>query len=250
MKAVRHESLLALVQARGHASIQDVGDALGVSAATVRRDILELEERGRLERTWGGVRLAASEDDPFQYALQQSGGGKQRIARAAAESIPDGATVVLDIGTTVYYVAMAIVERELTVITASLPIFEHLRQHPNIRLALLGGSWSEQYQCFDGPQVVEALGSYQADLAFLGCSGVGDTGKIRDTSQSQASIKRAIMKAATHTSLLADSSKFPGKGACAASSLGEINGVYTDLPALNEPLADLCRTHSTEVTLV
>lgn len=250
LKAVRHDALLVLLQARAHASIQEVIDALGVSAATARRDIAELEERGQLERTWGGIRLPSSEDDPFQEALAREGSEKQRIAQTAVGMIEDGATVVLDIGTSVHYLALALAEREVTVLTASLPAFEFLRSHPNIDLVLLGGRWSEKYQCFDGRQVINALATYQADYAFLGCSGVAESGKVRDTSQTQAAIKRAIVENASRSYLLADTTKFPGKGPFAAGSLANLTGLITDSTSLSEPLAALCHDNSTEVHFV
>lgn len=247
LKSVRHDRLLSLVQARGHASVQEVIEALGVSPATARRDIAELGELGHLERTWGGVRLAATEDDPFQETLAQSGAAKQKIAREAASRVPDGSSVILDIGTSVHYVALALAEKELTVITASLPVFEHLRTRPSIRITLLGGRWSERYQCFDGQHVIDALDGYHADYAFLGCSGLSDAGTLRDTTASQAAIKRRILERATHTYLLADHAKFPGKGVHAAGNLGSLTGLVTDLPTLSEPLTELCRSQHTEV---
>lgn len=112
----------------------DLSEALRTSPATVRRDITEMDEKGLVERTWGGVRLVGDLDDPFQEALASHGKGKQAIGEAAAALIPDGATVILDVGTTAYYVAMALEAEGVTVLTASLPTFELLRGMKNIDL--------------------------------------------------------------------------------------------------------------------
>ncbi|SHJ82515.1 transcriptional regulator, DeoR family [Tessaracoccus bendigoensis DSM 12906] len=250
LKTLRHDALVGLVQSKGAATVAELAAELGISPATTRRDIIELERLGKLERTWGGVRFPTDVDDPFQEALVRAGAGKARIGLKAAEVIPDGATVILDIGTTAHHVALALRGRDLTVLTASLPTFEVLRGADLESLILLGGRWSEQYQCFTGPQVVDALAHQQADIAFVGCSGVSDTGRVRDTSYSQIDIKRAIRAAAAQTYLLADSQKLPGKGGNSPFELGELDGIITDAQALPTTLAEHCLAHDTEVTLV
>ncbi|MBK7820811.1 MAG: DeoR/GlpR transcriptional regulator [Tessaracoccus sp.] len=250
LKTVRHEALVGLVQAKGAASVAELAAELGISPATTRRDIVELKRLGKVERTWGGVRLAVDVDDPFQEALVRAGAGKRRIGTAAAELVPEGSTVILDIGTTVHHLALALKDREVTVLTASLPAFEVLRAGGRAAIILLGGHWSEQYQCFTGAPVVDALVHQQADIAFLGCSGVSASGRVRDTSYSQSGIKRAIHAAATTTYLLADSEKFPGKGGSSPFEVGRLDGIITDARRLPDSLVEHCRTHDTEVTLV
>ncbi|WP_040283857.1 DeoR/GlpR family DNA-binding transcription regulator [Tessaracoccus massiliensis] len=250
LKTARHEALLQLLHARGPVAVTEVSEKLGISPATVRRDITEMEERGLVERTWGGVRLLAEDDDPFQVALAKRGNVKQRIGEAAAELIPDGATVILDVGTTGYYVALALEARGVTVLTASLPTFEHLRATKKAHLIMLGGQWSEQYQCFGGVQTVDALGRQHADFAFLGCSGVADNGRVRDNSQSQSMVKRAILSAATTTYLLADTSKFPGKGSTSPFDIDDIDGLITDAETLAPSIVERAATHHTEITTV
>lgn len=250
LKAVRHDALLQLLQAQGSAGVNEIAVHLNISPATTRRDLAELEEQSVVERTWGGVRLVADIDDPFQEALVSFGAAKRRIGSAAAELVPDGATVMLDIGTTVHHLAMELVERDITVLTASLPAFDVLRARGRVNLILLGGHWSEQYQCFTGPPVIEALGHQQADIAFLGCSGVSGSGRIRDTSYSQSAIKRAIREASTRTYLLADTRKFPGQGGSSPFGVDELDGIITDAADLSTPLTEKCCAHHTEIRSV
>lgn len=230
--------MLHLLEVRRRAGIVDIAHALQVSEATVRRDVAELEEQGVVTRSWGAVELAGAGDDPFQEALARQGQGKERIAHAAAKLVQPGQTVILDIGTTVHHLALALQEIPLTVVTPSLAAFEVFRNQPNIAVVLLGGRWSEPYQCFEGDPVVDALARQQADVAFLGCSGVGDTGRIRDTSYTQAAMKRAMHAAASRAYLLADAQKFPGQGNTAPFDLAVVDGLITDLDPLPEKLAE------------
>lgn len=250
LKSARHESLLRLLQARGPVAVTEVAAALRTSPATVRRDIAEMEEQGLVERTWGGVQLQREVDDPFQEALAHRGASKQRIGAAAAALIPDGATIIIDIGTTAHCVALALEAKDVTVLTASLPTFEHLRATKKAEIILLGGRWSEQYQCFTGPPVVDALTRQQADLAFLGCSGVSDSGRVRDNSYQQSDVKRAIRAASTTAYLLADGDKFPGKGGSSPFAVDELDGIITNVEHLAPSVLERCATHHTEIRKV
>ncbi len=250
LKSVRHDALLSLLHARGPVAVTEAAELLGASAATVRRDITELEKRGLVERTYGGVQLQREVDDPFQEALARRRASKQRIGAAAAALIPDGATVILDIGTTAHYVALELAAKDVTVLTASLPTFEHFRANHKAEIILLGGRWSEQYQCFTGPQVCDVLARQHADLAFLGCSGVAESGRIRDTSYGQSDVKRAIRAASTTTYLLADADKFPGKGSSSPFDVDELDGIITDSDHLSPALIEQCATHKTEIRQV
>ena len=250
LKTARHDALLRLLHARGPVSVTEVARELKASPATVRRDIAEMEEAGLVERSWGGVRLHRDVDDPFQDALAQRGAAKLRIGQAAAALVPDGATVIIDIGTTAHYVALALAAKDVTVMTASMPAFEHLRAARTAEIILLGGQWSEQYQCLTGMQVSDALARQQADIAFLGCSGVSATGRIRDNSYAQSDIKRAIRGASTTAYLVADSDKFPGKGSNSPFDVDALDGIITDIPALAPSLMERCSTHDIEVITV
>lgn len=250
LKTVRHETLLQLLHAQGSASVNEIAEHLNTSSATARRDLAELERQSLVERTWGGVRLVTDVDDPFQEALMSQGAAKRRIGAAAADLVPDGATVILDIGTTVHHVARELADRDITVLTASLPTFEVLRTVGRANIILLGGSWSEKYQCFTGSTVTDVLEHQQADIAFLGCSGLSDSGRIRDTSYPQSSIKRAILAASSHTWLLADAKKFPGKGGISPFEVDRLDGIITDSTDLATSLIEKCRNHDTEIRIV
>lgn len=246
MREVRQDRLLDHLRARGIASVGDLVEALDSSPATIRRDLDQLAATGVIDRTWGGARLASVEDDPFYEALLDHADAKAALARRAAELVRDGDTVVLDIGTTTHYLAQLLRPRELTVITASLPAFEVLRDAPGVRVVLLGGDYSPGYQCLEGTLTCEGIAHHSADVAFVGCSGVNGRGQVRDTSDAQVRVKRAIADACGRLVLLADASKFPGQGSVAAFSLDRVDTLVTDAPP-SAALAECCARHDTEV---
>lgn len=247
LKERRHHTLLQMLKSQGAVSVTDISEALSMSPATVRRDIVELESRGLVERTWGGVRMIEDIDNPFQETLVSYRRAKQVIGENAATLIPDGATVIFDVGTTVYYVALALAARNITIITPSLPIFEEIRRTNKASLIMLGGQWSEKYQCFGGPGVVDALGHQYADFAFLGCTGISETGRVRDNSAMQSLTKRAILGACSHAYLLADSSKFPGQGTTSPFGVEEIDTIITDVSDVSPDFSRYCHDHHTQI---
>jgi len=230
LKAARHDAIVELLRDRPAMRTVDVARNLNVSMATARRDCIALENKGIIERSWGGIQLVTSVDDHFGDVMNHHTQAKAAIARKATELIHDGDTIIMDFGTTVHHLSGLLTGRSITVLTASLPVFETLRTAPDVTVVVLGGVWSERYQCFDGQFVADALTRHQADLAFLGCSGVSANGRVRDTSRSQAYIKQAIIAAASRSYLLVDSEKFPGVGAHSPFTLEEVSGVITTGP--------------------
>lgn len=230
LRDLRHGRLLEHLRLHGPSDINALAAACDASVATTRRDLDHLSSQGLVERTWGGARLVAGavEDDPFEQARLDQADAKRAIAECAARLVPEGASVVLDIGTTTHYLAELLRERELTVITASLPVFETLRDAPGVHIVLLGGEHSARYQCLEGTLTADSMARFTPDLAFLGCSGVTERGQVRDTSNAQVVVKRAIAASAQTTVLLADHSKFPGHGSEVALDLSDLDVLVCD----------------------
>src|SRR3954453_21208590 len=98
----RRQRVLGLVSRRGYATLEALAESISVSESTIRRDVEYWGKEGMLRRTWGGaVGLGGAADLP---ALEDRSGAqleeKRRIARAPAERIQDGASVLLDGGNT------------------------------------------------------------------------------------------------------------------------------------------------------
>ena len=138
----RHEDILKLLRERGDASVQVLAESFGVSVMTVRRDLMLLEQAGKLTRTHGGAVLSSA--GIVEFAFERKGkrhaAEKRAIAREVASLVQAGMSVSLDSGTTTLEVAMAIAGIDsLTVLTSSLAIASALYASENIELVLLGG---------------------------------------------------------------------------------------------------------------
>ncbi|MEB8340316.1 DeoR/GlpR family DNA-binding transcription regulator [Streptomyces endophyticus] len=207
----RHHLILRALRSGGPASVAELAEQLTVSPATIRRDLVKLEEDGLLTRVHGGAVMEEG-DQPFSEVAQVRVPEKDTIAEHAASLIAEGQSVLLDIGTTAYRLARQLHGRRLTVITSNLVVYEELADDTGIDLVLLGGMVRREYRSLVGFLTEDNLRQLHADWLFLGTSGVRPNGQVMDTTVVEVPVKRAMIAAADRTVLLADSSKFPGTG--------------------------------------
>ena len=227
----RHELILRAVRSEGSATISGLADSLGVSIATVRRDLVMLDEEGLLKRVYGGAASVEDKDEPFADVAAVRADEKDAIARRCAELIKDGETVLLDIGTTAHRVARQLRGRTLTVITSSLAVVEALQDEETIQLVLLGGVLRRDYRSLIGFLTEDNLRQVHADRLFLGTSGVRPDGQVMDTTVVEVPVKRAMIAASDHIVLVADVGKFPGTGMSRVCGPQELDTVVTNATA-------------------
>jgi DeoR/GlpR family transcriptional regulator of sugar metabolism len=238
----------------GAVSVQDLVVRLGVSAATIRRDLAELSDAGLVRRVHGGAApLVAVEgplevDRPYEEVADDAAADKQAIARRAAELVRDGDTVLLDIGTTTGALARELKGRSITVITPSLAVLDALRGDAAVDIVLLGGSLRRAYHSLVGPLTEEALRRVRASTVFLGTSGIDADGWVLDTTSVEVPTKRLLLEAGGRIVLLADRTKFPGQGSIRVCDFTAVSTLITTSDA-HHPTLEIARSHGTDVLL-
>lgn len=208
--SVRQREILAIVGEQGFATVEALARRFGVSAQTVRRDIIRLDEAGLLERFHGGagargrqVRLGYAEK------RQISADAKERIGQAVAAMVPDGASVFLDVGTTVEAVARALKPRRgLRVFTSSLQAALIFADHPAAEVFVAGGLMGGPDGSLVGDATTAALARFRVDLAVVGFSGFDEDGAPMDFDMRKVAVKQAALAACRRGVLVGDSSKF------------------------------------------
>jgi DeoR/GlpR family transcriptional regulator of sugar metabolism len=227
----RHELILRALRADGPITVTVLADQLGASQATIRRDLLQLEDEGLLKRVYGGAVPVVGEDDPFTDVAGVRVEAKEAIAAWCAALVRDGETVLLDIGTTAHRVARQLRGRALTVITSNLAVYEELQDDKDIQLVLLGGVVRRDYRSLVGFLTEDNLRQVRADVLFLGTSGVRPDGQILDTTAVEVPVKRAMISASDKVVLVADAAKFPGTGMARVCGPEDLDVVVTNAPA-------------------
>lgn len=236
----RHELIVGILASDGPATVEKLAERLDISAATIRRDLVQLDDQGLLRRVYGGAMpLDDYRDDPFSEVAATRAEEKDRIAQRCAEMVVDGETILLDIGTTAHRVARRLRGRRLTVVTSSLAVLEELLDCEDIQLVLLGGMVRRDYRSLVGFLTEDALGQIKADRLFLGTSGVRPGGHVMDTTVVEVPVKRAMIAASDQVVLVADRAKFPGTGMAKVCGPDKLDIVVTDGPGDPATLADL-----------
>jgi DeoR family fructose operon transcriptional repressor len=234
LSAERHQAIVAAVRRSGTVTVAALGTELGVSEATVRRDLDVLADVGALRRVRGGATDVRSsirpEADPRSFAdvASSATGAKQAIAARACALIEDGDVIALDIGTTVAAMCPLLARRSLTVVTASLAVVRSLAAAPGIDIVILGGLLRPNYDSMVGTLTESALRQLRVDLAFLGAAGIRADGAVLDSTPSEVPVKRGLLEASTAAYVLADREKFPGSGFLEIAPLSRFSGLITD----------------------
>ena len=212
--AERHHRIQAMLEQRRVASIADLSDLLGVSEATIRRDLETLEARGLLERTHGGAILTRRlPTEPF-YAQSASvhPAEKRLIGAAAAALVGDGDTLFINSGTTTTEVMRHLAARSeltrATIITTNISGALDLR-HPGLEVHLLGGRFRPQSNAVVGEAALRALQQVYADKCFLGVDGFSLRCGLTTPVLAEAEIARLMLARTRGTVIIvADSSKW------------------------------------------
>jgi DeoR family transcriptional regulator of aga operon len=250
-QADRLSSVLERLSGNGSVGVGDLAAELGVSAATIRRDLRMLEDQHLLTRTHGGaVAHGVLYELPLRYRSARHGPEKLRIAREAAARVAEGTAIGLTGGTTTTECARAIVAvPRLTVVTNSLNIASELAVRPNLKLVVTGGvARAESYELV-GPLAEAALAGLNLDLVLVGVDGISGRAGLTTHHEVEAHTNRALIDRASTVIVVADSSKLSVVAFAQICPLGSATEVITDSAAPASAIAEL-EAEGVRVTVV
>ena len=229
----RQLQLLAHVRQQRSASVEHLAEALGVTLQTVRRDVQRLAEQGLLTRFHGGVRLPGSTVENLAHTQRESlhAEGKARIARAVAAQVPQGCSLILNIGTTTEAIARALLQhRGLRVITNNLNVAAILCGNPDCEVIVAGGVVRARDRAIVGEAAVDFMRQFRVDIAVIGISGIEGDGTLRDYDLREVKVAQTIIAQSREVWLAADHSKFNRPAMVQLAQLSQINRLFTDAP--------------------
>jgi len=251
----RHERLtmlLELLAERESLAVEDAAELLGVSTATVRRDMDHLAQQQLLVRTHGGaVAGNVSYDLPLRYKTARHAEEKGRIGQAAARLVRSGMVIGLNGGTTTTEASRAIALRgdaaggdgagegrgegwTATIVTNALNIASELTVRPRIRVVVTGGVAREKSYELIGPLAGHILEEVTLDVMFLGVDALHHTLGATAHHEVEASTNRLMASRARKVVVLADSSKLDRSAFARICHVREIHTVITDSAAPDE----------------
>lgn len=238
----RHVRLLERLQSRAYAGTQDLSVFLGVSEATVRRDLIDLAARGLIRRTHGGAMPMGqiTSDIPNNERMGRNAAEKVRIGKVAADLVATGDAVFLDAGTTTLRVASNLAHRYgLTFVTNGTDILACLAEAEVERLFVIGGEYNDFNHSLTGALAAQAIQRFNVDKLFLSVSAVDlRRGQIAISHPALAEAQRAMIEIAQEVIVVADHSKFTRNALTVIAPLEAVSHIVTDT-ACRDYLGDI-----------
>lgn len=229
----RQLQLLEEVRQRQSASVEQLAEILDVTLQTVRRDIQKLAEMGLLVRFHGGVRMPSATVENIAHPRRQTmhADGKARIAKAVAQAVPNGCSLILNIGTTTEAIAKALLNhRGLRVITNNLNVAAILSSNADCEVIVAGGVVRTRDRGIIGEAAVDFMRQFKVDIAIIGVSAIEADGTLRDFDLREVKVAQTIIEQSREVWLAADHSKFERQAMVELAKLHQIDRLFTDAP--------------------
>jgi DeoR/GlpR family transcriptional regulator of sugar metabolism len=252
----RQVRILELVRRQGGVRVGDLVAEFGVSDMTIRRDLDALAERNLIAKVHGGATelgplgLAAHEPG-FTIKSSQQEDEKRAIADQAASLVEPGSAIGLSAGTTVSVLAPRLVDVPgLTVLTNSIPVADVFYRVGRVdHTVILTGGVRTPSDALVGSLAVDAIGSLNLDMVFLGVHGMSGRVGFTTPNVHEAEVDRAFVRSAQRLVVLADHTKWGTIGLCTIAPLSAADLLITDDRIADDAVEPL-RAHVGELVVV
>ena len=212
----RKQQILQILTEEKQVMSGELSQRFNVSEDSIRRDLRELAAEGKLQRVHGGALPVSAAIAPIETRKSVQIASKQAVARAAAALIQPGQVVIVDGGTTTAaMIGFLPADLSCTVVTHSPGIAVALVDHPRIEVILLGGRVFKHSVVAVGAETLAGMARINADLFFMGVTGVHPRAGF-----TTGGIKRALTARAAETVVMASREKL---NAASAFAIGELS---------------------------
>lgn len=230
----RKSAILELLNKNARVDVQELSQHFDLSESTIRRDLKELEEAQLLKRTHGGAVLFNSVTFEPTYIEKEVQFQKEKraIAKEAAKLIENGESILLDSGTTTYYLAQELRNfSSLQVVTNSILCANELKDVSGIEVLLCGGSLRSETLALVGPLAENSFNQICVDKSFIATNGVDVENGLTTPNLIEASTKKKMIDCAEKVILITDHTKIGQVSFAKFAGIHEINYLITDSAA-------------------
>lgn len=229
MKIKRINQIEQYVLNNNTVTLDKLTDIFNVSKNTIRRDVQELVERGRIKKVYGGVTANSNSLIPFDERQIKNSSAKNLIAKTACNFIKDGDIIFIDSGTTTLNMADFVKDKNnLTIITNNLNFITSCIKYDNLNIISTGGTLVRKTNSFAGIDSLNLLKKYNINKAFMATAGVSLTNGLTNSSPLESEIKRTAVKKSAEVFVLTDYSKFNVSSLVTYCNLSDIDYLITD----------------------
>jgi DeoR/GlpR family transcriptional regulator of sugar metabolism len=246
LKKERQEFIVREVNLHNRVLTSDLSEAMNVSEDTIRRDLLELADIGKIIKAHGGA-LSKSFHTSFQVNGVYSHDKKKCIAQKAVKLIQDGMFILSGGGTTITELAKALPEQlQATFFTGSLPAAIEYIQHPTADVIFIGDRISKNSRITVGGDAINKINQINADICFLGINAIDPVKGLTDNDWDVVQIKKAMIKASKKVVALTISEKINSFQKIKIADIKDLDTIITELDP-NDPLLDPFRKAGIEI---
>lgn len=229
LKRERHAYILHQINLRNKVLSADLSLDINVSDDTIRRDLHELAEAGKLIKVHGGALSTAfhnshaAKQDVYSYTQ------KRVIAQKAASLIRDGMFVITGGGTTIIEMARTLPHHlHATFITGSIPVIFEYMNHPTIEVIAIGGKVSKNSKITVGLEAISRIRGIRADLCFLGINAINLENGVSDNDWDVVQIKKAMVESSQKLVCLTIAEKINSQQPIQVCECTEIDTLITE----------------------
>ena len=226
----RQMEILELAKVNGRVIVEELAVRFSVTPQTIRKDLNDMCEGRVLNRIHGGALFpSGTENVQYEARRQIAAQEKQAIGSAAAELIPDNASLFINIGTTTEAVGEALVgHHEMMVITNNINVANKLRPVSSIEVVITGGVVRGSDGGIVGEAAVDFIRQFKVDYAVIGASAIDNDGALLDFDFREVKVAQAIIANARHVILVADSTKFERTAPVRIGRISQVDTFITD----------------------
>jgi DeoR family fructose operon transcriptional repressor len=226
----RREQIMQRLVREGRVDVAELAELFDVTSETIRRDLTDLE-RDRLVRRvhggaipWRGATLVPRLEVRESINVDE----KRRIAMAAAREVPESGSIIIDSGSTALQLADVLDrERDLTVITNSIPIIRSLALTDRPEVVVLGGALERKTMAMVDETGVDLLRDLSVDVLFIGCDGMSPERGFTTPYRAEVAIKQAMMASARRVVMMFDHSKIGNEQLFRFAAVDEVDTIIT-----------------------
>jgi DeoR family glycerol-3-phosphate regulon repressor len=240
----RQAQIVELAKSEGRLQVDGLAARFKVTPQTIRRDLNELCDTGKLVRIHGGAVFPTTKENvEYEQRRLIAADSKKAIGAAAARLIPDNSSIFINIGTTTEAVASALLRhRNLLAITNNINVANILRASPTAEVVLSGGVVRHSDGALVGDAAVDFFGRFKVDFAVIGASAIDADGSLLDYDMREVRVAQAIMANAEQVILVSDATKFSRRAPMRIGHVSQVDVFVTDACA-EEGFSDLLERH-------
>ena len=247
----RQMKIIDTLRKHKRATVGELARMFNISRETIRRDLTQLANTGKIQKIHGGAILPrVFGEGSFQQRMSDNADAKARIASQAAELFTAGETLFIDTGSTTLYFAEKLSEISgLTIVTNSTEIARIISSSgTGNRTFLLGGEYSDDNHQTVGTLVASQVRSFRAHHAVLTVGALDVRSGAMDFNIEEAQVAHAMIEQSKSVTILADSSKYNNLASFEVCPLSRIDRLVCDLAPPNA-MAEALREAGVEIVV-